>query len=370
MTAKAKKKLGWGLTAIIVLSTIALTAFFISMKEAPTRKAGQDNTLLISTIAIKNHPLNAQVEVLGKTSGKEKIEIYTEVSGILENTGKSFLEGVFYKKGETLLKINSDENYMSLVSQRSSLLNLITGILPDLKYDYPESYERWKTYLDEFKIEETTKSLPEPAIKKEKYFIAGQNIYQIYYIIKSLETRQAKYTIVAPFDGVVSLSAIKPGTLVRSGQKVGEYFNPSVYDVEVEVKLPEIDFVRTGDKALLQDAAGSHTWEGKVTRISDVVNSHTQTVMAYITVRGENLREGLFLTGKILTHESFKAFEIPRKTIINENQVYVIKDSSVKKSRINIIQTKEETCIASGLSDGVLISANTKGISEGIKVKY
>ena len=370
MTAKAKKRMGLGLSGILILATIISTVALIGMKKPAERKKEVDNRITVSTIEVKNTDIYSEINIIGKTVGKQKIEIFSEVSGVLENTSKDFLEGVSYNKGQVLLRINNDENYMSLVSQRSSLLNLITKIIPDLKFDYPKSYENWKNYLENFEIEKTTQDLPKAENNQEKYYIAGQGIYQTYYNIKSLETRQAKFTIHAPFSGVVSQSMIKPGTLVRSGQKIGEFFNPNIYDLEVEINRTEIDFIKINDKVNLKDASTQKSWTGAVTRISDIIDSKTQTIKIFITVSGNDLREGLFLTGNIKTSVKNNAFSLPRKLIVNNNEVFVVENGKIINKKVNIIQTTEEYCIVTGLENGTLISQKTKGIHKDMKVKF
>ena len=43
-------------------------------------------------------------------------------------------------------------------------------IIPDLKFDYPKSYENWKNYLENFEIEKMTQPLPKSANNQEKYY--------------------------------------------------------------------------------------------------------------------------------------------------------------------------------------------------------
>ena len=370
MTAKTKKRMGFGLSGLLIIITIGITVALTGMKKPAERKTEVDNRITISTLEVKNTQIRSEIDVIGKTIGKQRIEIFSEVSGVLKNTSKDFLEGVSYQKNEVLLRINNDENYMSLVSQRSSLLNLITKIIPDLKFDYPKSYENWKKYLENFEIEKMTQSLPKAENNQEKYYIAGQGIYQTYYNIKSLETRQEKFTIRAPFSGVVSQSMIKPGTLVRSGQKIGEFFNPTIYDLEVEINRTEIDFIKINDKVELKDATTQKSWMGTVTRISDVIDSQTQTVKIFITVSGKGLREGLYLSGNIKTSVENNAFSLPRKLIVNNNEVFVVENGKIINKKINIVQTSEEYCIVTGLEDGTLISKKTKGIHEEMQVKF
>jgi len=56
------------------------------------------------------------------------------------------------------------------------LVNAITLLMPDLKIDYPQSFQQWKAYLDKFDVEISVLPLPEPLNDQEKYFIASKNL--------------------------------------------------------------------------------------------------------------------------------------------------------------------------------------------------
>jgi len=231
------------------------------------------------------------------------------------------------------------------MSKRSSLLNIVTQILPDLKFDYPQSYDQWLSYLTDFDMDSKTKVLPEPINNQEKYFIAGKNIYQSYYDIVSLETRLEKYTIKAPFTGVISKSNIKPGTLVMNGQKLGSYLDPKVYDLETEVSIGDIGFLNIGDKVELTSENISGSWMGTLSRISESVDAQTQTVKVYITVEDKSLKEGQFLNGIIMTSTINYGVEIPRRLLINDNNVFTIQNGLLKKQEVIIVQINENTAL-------------------------
>ncbi len=354
---------------IVLLAGLSFSFVLASMKEPPERKAKTEDALLLPVMEIENSDITTEIEVIGKITAKEKIDIYAEVSGVLKKSDKEFLEGVSFNKGETLLSVNSDETYMSLMSRRSSLLNLVTQVLPDLKFDYPQSYDQWLNYLDQFDMDQKTSELPEPINNQEKYFIAGKNIYQTYYDIISLETRLEKYTIEAPFNGVLSQSNIKPGTLVMAGQKLGVFLNASLYDLEAEVAIGQIGFLKVGDKVALKSENVSGEWEGTLSRISDRVDPNTQTVTVFITVKDRNLKEGQFLSGNIHTSVSNYGVEIPRKLLMNGNEVFVVNDGLLYKKMVQAVQIKENTAIIQGLENGDLVSEKTKGLHEGLKVQ-
>ena len=83
----------------------------------------------------------------GNLSARDRIEIYSEVQGIFDYSEKSFKPGIYYRAGAVLINLNSDEHRANLKSQKSSLYNQVVGLLPDLKFDYPEAYDAWFSYV-------------------------------------------------------------------------------------------------------------------------------------------------------------------------------------------------------------------------------
>ena len=71
--------------------------------------------------------------------------------------------------------------------------------------------------------------------EKENYFITGRGILSGFYNVKNLEQRLSKYRLVAPFSGVLTEALVTEGTLIRSGQKLGEFIDPTVYELEVAI---------------------------------------------------------------------------------------------------------------------------------------
>lgn len=356
------------LSVAIIGIGIAGSMLFASMKEPPKRKEHTEELINVTVLKVENKDVQIKVPVIGKLIPKEKVEIYSEVSGVMKNTDKDFLEGIRFRKGELMLDINSDEAKQSLKSAKSDLMNLISGALPDLKFDYPDSYKQWYDYLNNFDIESPLKDLPEPVNNREKFFISGKGIYKSFYNIESQEVRLAKYRIYAPFNGVVTKSNIKPGTLVRGGQMLGEFVKAGEYELEVTLGLRDIPFVKVGDNIELYSEVISGNWSGKVSRINNAIDTKTQTVLAYISVNSADLKEGMYLKGNVKTGNTYNAIEISRKLIVDKTNVYLVENNVVKKQEINLIQENGDMVVIKGLKDGAMISKKTKSIHEGLKV--
>lgn len=355
------------LVGIVIGIGLFVAAIVVAgMKEPPHEKKLVVKTLQIPVQKIENSYLELKHSVIGTLQAHEKVEVFAEVSGILERVEKPFLEGLNYDKGEILLQINDAKMRTSLYAKKSGLMTSIASLLPDLKFDYPESYEDWKIYLSAFDVEKPIASIPQAKNDQEKYFLAGKNIYKTYYDIKSEEEQLIKYTIVAPYNGQVSESNIKAGTVVRTGQKLGEFMNTSTYDLLVGVDLNNLKNIKVGNIVNLYSENINGEWQGRVSRIGSKIDEQTQMVNVYISVSGDDLKEGMFLSADIAMELNVNGIEIPRKLLIEDSYVYILKNEIVEKVKIDIIHSKENSVITNSLNDGSLLILKTSGIHKGI----
>ncbi len=64
------------------------------------------------------------------------------------------------------------------------------------------------------------------------------------------------------------------------------------------------------------------------------------------------------------------AMEIPRRAIFNSDMVFVVKDSSLMKARINIVKINQQTIIFNGLEEGLkVVTEPLVNMVEGTKVE-
>jgi multidrug efflux pump subunit AcrA (membrane-fusion protein) len=324
----------------------------------------------VFTQTVLNTDIPISIKANGNLVASRKVEIYSEVQGIFKETNQAFKSGQTYKKGQTFLRMDSQEFYTSLLAQRSTLYDLITGMMPDLRFDYPEAFDHWEAYLKEFDIEQNLLPLPEPINDREKYFINGRQIVSTYYGIKNLEERLKKYTIRAPFDGILTESLVNPGTLIRSGQKLGEFVSTDDFELEVDVNQEFIDILKVGEPVILTDLSGENQWRGMVRRVNGRLDQTTQTIKVYIGVRGVNLIEGMYLEANIAAKSEKNALEISRSLLQNENQVFAVENGQLLILEVEPVYFTDRTAVVKGLQDGMkILSRPVPGAYEGMLVK-
>ena len=289
---------------------------------------------------------------------------------VFESTGSEFKPGVNYRKGQLLIKINSDEFYSTLQSQKSQLYNQIVAIMPDLRLDYPESFPQWDAYVRDFDLNESVKPLPEPVNEREKLFVTGRNLYTTYFNVQSQQRRLEKYNIHAPYSGVLTTALVQPGTLVRSGQELGEFIDQGVYEMEAAVNVDYMDILQVGRKVALRNIQHTKEYTGRVARVNGRVDQTTQTITVFIDVTGAGLKEGLYLEAELEADEVSDTYELPRKLLLEGDQVYIVEDTTLALVNVEPLHYREESVVVRGLDEGTSILAqNIPGAYPGMAVK-
>jgi multidrug efflux pump subunit AcrA (membrane-fusion protein) len=359
---------------VVVSITVVVGGVMLKNKLANSKKPPMKRPEKLLTAVyvdtVKNGIVPIELYLTGKLTAKNRVELYAEVQGVMTSGSGAFKAGERYRKGERLISIESDVYRASLMAQKSSLQNLVTAALADIRLDFPESFDRWNGFASALTVNAPLPQLPDPATDKERLFISGRNIYTSYYNVRNMELTLAKYELSAPFDGILTESLVTPGTLIRPGQKLGTFVQPTVYEMETPVNTALVDQLSVGQTVSLRSTTtDTRTWNGRVTRINGLVNAGTQTINVYIEVTGEGLDEGMFLEAIVAAKPAESAFEIERSVIFNENQVFVVEDSVLVQKSIEPVHFKDRTAIVRGLTDNQLVlSKMAPGSFPGMKV--
>ena len=309
----------------------------------------------------------AKVGINGKIKAFEKVALYSEVNGMLLTS--NFKVGNSYKKGQVLLALDNKEFSYSLQAQKSNFLSKISSMMGDLTIDFPEDAQKWDTYLSSIDPQKPIEQLPEVENVKLKRYLAGRDIFNQYYQIKANEEKLQKYIIRAPFTGELSDGMLSKGELIRPGQKLGEFVNSSSYELESEISISDLQYLKKGISVKLTSEQIVDTFDAEIDRFNAVLDPNSQMVKVYLKVKGEQLKEGLFLSGSIDGLAIQNAMLIDRK-LIKEEGVYLVKSNTIEHKKVTIKSTTQSYAIIQGLKKtDTLLADNVKGVFHGMKVK-
>lgn len=357
------------LAAMLILGGIGLKNILAAQKTMPSQKS-ESEAINVSTEVVMNTEQMSEIDVVGKLNSKNRFDVYMEVTGKLLKGRRLFKEGVAFRKGEVLLALDNTDSKLNMYAQKSSFQSTIVQLLADVKLDYPSEYENWRNYSMQFDPKANLSDLPNVDNDGLKSLLTARNVYNQYYSLLAQEAQIRKYTIYAPFSGVVSEANVNPNTLVRSGQKVGVFLDPNTFELEVGVPSGFVDFVKVGDEVNLNKPNETQIFKGRISRVSKNIDAQTQTANIYIDLAAKGLYEGMYLNGVIKGNQTINGVKLNANLLMSDNSIYTVKNEAIKKVHVEIASISDEQVIVTGLEDGtVIINRPLTGAVAGKKVK-
>ena len=159
------------------------------------------------------------------------------------------------------------------------------------------------------------------------------------------------------------------GTLIRSGQKLGEFIDPSQYELQISLGESFKDLVIVGNSVKLNNIDNTQSFTGRVSRINNVVDPNTQSIQVFIEVSSNKLSEGMYLEAQLEGQKVSDVYEITRKLLVNNTEIFTVVNGQLKKIPVNIIHFTKETAIIKDLAEGtILLQKNVPGAYDGMLV--
>lgn len=322
----------------------------------PPRKRAENKTKDVYIKKVVNGKYQVQIPSEGILQAYKRIRITSRVQGLMRAINPLFKPGQEYQSGQIIVKIEPAEFLANVISQRASLFNLITSILPDLNLDFPESYKIWNDYLKNFDLQKGVPQLPEMD-DKVKLFVSGRGVISSYYSLLNLEKTLSFYTIRAPFNGVLVNANVTEGSLIRPGQELGEFISPGDYELMVALPKSYLSNIEKGAKVKVKSIDTGQDFFGIVSRINSKVNTQTQSVEVFIRIKDKELKEGMYMQAYIDAITFDNVFAIDRGLINGSQELFIVKDNKLTLQKVNPIHYTETLAIVEGLLDGQQIIA-------------
>ena len=359
---------------ILVVGVMVMNAL-IGMKGTPPVKPRSASARLVKVMPAKSETIAPQVSVEGRVQALNRMTVLSEVNGVLPVGGKEFREGVRYEMDEAMLRLDDSELRASLVAQRSQWLQLVAGTLADLQVDFPDRADTWKELVQTLDVQVVLPDLPEPGSDRERLYLTSRGIISGYHNIRANEARLDKFTVRAPFEGVIVGAQVEPGSMVRAGQPVGTLVGIGTFEVKSAVHARHLPLLSRGDEVLLQDETGAVVAKGRVARISGNVDPTTQSASVFCEVSaedGQSLRDGRFLSGQVLGSPMDNVMALDEALLTGDggSEVFVVRDGVLKLVEVAIMHRDADRVLVRGMKSGEQVLAESvSGAYEGMLVE-
>lgn len=364
-----KKALKIVVPAIILLAGFGLMQLFLSMREEPPKMPPSPRQVTANAMVVQLADVEAEIVGFGRLKSAQPVQLISEVAGTLERGDVAFLPGQRFRRGDTLVQVDSRQIRLELSTAKSDFLNALASVLPEIRVDYPDEYATWQNYFDACAFDKPLPELPDAKDRRIKLFLSRYNVYKLYFSIRNQEIRLEKHFFVAPFNGSVVTTELRAGSSVRSGSMIGSIINLDDMEVEVPIPADDVSWIDRSKPVVLTSSEMNGTWYGRVSRVGDAIDKSTQTIPVFVSVgNGGGLYDGAFLRAEIPGKPVPNAVEVPRKALYNEHYVYLIDRGTLDYRKVNILRKQTTTAIISnGIASGdTLVVELLQGVSRGM----
>lgn len=358
---------------IILLVAYGLMRFLVAQKEAPPVRRTIEARRFVKVEPVRYQLIAAEVSEMGRFASVSEIDIVAEASGKIETRKVALKKGSKFSKGEVLFEVYPDEAILSLQARKSQYQNTLAGIIPDLVIDFPEAEEAFTAFFTSIEVNKALPPMPKINDDKLKIFLASRNVISEYYSIQRDELQLKRRTVRAPFNGTYKEVYMEQGAYTNTGGRVARAIQTDHLEMEVPVVREDAVWINLGDPVKVVSEVRSLSWKGKVIRKSQFVDENTQSQTIFISItpnKNQALLAGEYLQAIFPVRPIENVMEIPRNSVFNSDEVFVVRQGRLAKEKIEVIKVNERTLIFKGIPEGdTIVVQQLINVSEGTVVQ-
>lgn len=356
----------------ILLLILMFVILFLGKKPADQNEIKKDKKYkFVKVQKVETDSIQLVVNGFGRVASSRNVILSSEAQGMLLSSGFNFKAGESFKKGELLFKVDDTQAQLLIKARKSSFLNLVATVLPDIKIDFPDNSASWNAFISDIDLNSPLPKLPSFKTNKEKTFLAAKNILSEYYSIKAEEERIRKYNVYAPFNGSIVETTAEIGAIVNPGTPIATIIKTVELEVAIPIDPSYITLINIGNNVELKSSNNNLQWKGKVARIAKNINPNTQSVDVYIKIinNGSDLYNGMYLEANINANTVVESVEIPRRALLDGNKIYTVQDSLLISKKIAVVKRNKNTIITNSLlNDELVVVEPVPGAIDSLKV--
>jgi membrane fusion protein (multidrug efflux system) len=339
--------------ALYVLLAGALVIHFGCGRGGHGNGNGKDETALVpvEVAEVSKGDISAFFTGTATLEAEEETQVVAKVGGVV---GKIMVEeGDYVAAGQVLAKLDDEKIAVQVERARANLQNL--------EEEYHRSEELFKGSM--ISAQEYQKAKYDYERQKAEYDLASLDL---------------EYTSIrAPISGVIAERLIKVGNMVLANQATFSVTGMDPLLAVLHVPERQLGKLAVGHSASLEvDALSGKAYEGRIDRISPVVDPSTGTVKVTVEVRDRtrSLKPGMFARVNIVYDVHSDAMLVPKDAIIAEDRescVFVVRDSTAYRQTVETGYVNSSHIeVLSGVAEGdTVVTIGKGGLKDSSKVE-
>ena len=372
------------LTLLILTLAVVAAAGIIMTRPMPEPVAIAPNVVAIRGIQMEAENIPLTIYAQGVVEPLTASELITQVNGRVAWVSPHFNAGGFFKQGEPLVKLESDdyEARVGLAEARE------VRALAEFEHATFELKRMRALVKDQL----VSQAMLENAVRQTRLTEAALKEAQIN--LDQAERDLDRTELKAPFDAIVRSKAVDLGEFVSMGKSLAQLFAADGFEVRLPVldtqlaylNLPSsIDATAPLNSANLpsvrlsaQYAGAAASWDAQLVRSESEIDRRSRMVTLVARVSSTRdalsanpLPVGAFVNAEIEGITLENAFQLPRSALRQDNQVLVVDEESRLRFReVSIARyERDRILIQSGLKDGDIVNISPiQAVVDGMEV--
>lgn len=332
----------------------------------------KEQKLNYSFATVEKQDLSTSITATGTIEPVTKVEVGTQVSGIIDRIYVDYNSEVH--RGQVIAELDKTNLLSELASAQSNLANAQS----DLNFQ-KANYQRYKTLYDKGLV-----SANDYETAKLSYDKSQQTLRVQQNMVNKAQTNLGYATIMSPIDGIVLSKKVEEGQTVAASMSTPTLFiiAQDLTQMRVVANIDEADIggVKDGQRvSFTVDAYPDDVFEGTVTQVRQEATTTSNVVTYEVIVTAPNndlkLKPGLTANITIFTMEKGNVLSVaskalrytPNELLLKEGQT--IEGAEIKGPKVwtmedNVFKAHPVTV---GATNGI-VTEILSGVSAGTEV--
>lgn len=321
---------------LALLGIGAVTAWII-IETAPkaTRRPPAAFKPIVEIMTLERRIHRIWVPVMGTVTAARRVTLRARVSGDVTTVSPSFVPGGFFKRGQRVLTIDSEDYELTLEQVRSEVADAEYDLRIESGHQAVSARE-WDLLKGSDKAKEGDAEL---ALRKPHLERAKAGLEAARAKLRKAELDLARTRITAPFAAMVEEKNVDIGASISTQDALAMLVGTDEFWIEASVPVDRLSWIDipSGDRAvgsLVHIGSGESVREGRVIRLLPSLESEGRMARLLISIEDplnlagregvEPLLLGSYVSLKIDGGVLENVYSIPRLALRDNNQVWLM----------------------------------------------
>lgn len=373
----------------ITLAALVLGIVFIAaiatLKPAPEKaKRPPPPLLMVDVITAAPQHLRPQLLSQGTVAPKREIDLISQVSGKVIAVADDYGNGSFFRSGDQLIQIESDEYQFAVVRAKAQLAKALEQVALE-KGRSRQAKREWRDLGDR-----TANAL---FLREPQLAAAEATLESARADLDKANLDLSRTQIVTPFQGRIRQTFVDLGQFVGPGARIAKIYSTDVVEVRLPLSDRQVSLidlpVNFEDAATanypnvtLRSTVGDrhYEWNGKIVRTESSID--IQSRMTYAVAEIQNpfkedpnsdrppLSIGMFVEAEIEGRSIANAVPLPKQIIYRGDEILVLNaNNEIAMQKLTIVQSDGDSVVAVDIPSGTRVVGTRIGLPvPGMKV--